>query len=144
MLQTLVYQWKQNLGVDVPIRQIDPNLASTNFNAEVDQMYYFGWIADYPHPQDFLDVLFYSNSDYNYGKYANSEVDNLIQQANRASDQTHSFGLYQQAEQKIVDDAACIPISFGKSYTLVKPYVKGFSINALGFGAFNTTSIMPH
>ena len=144
LLQTLVYQWKQNLGVDVKIRQIDPQLFATNFNAEVDQMFDFGWIADYPHPQDFLEVLFSSGSPYNYGNYSNSEVDALIQQANQTSDQAQSFALYQQAEQKIVDDAACIPIAFGKNYTLVKPYVKGFSVNALGFANFNTVSIDPH
>jgi oligopeptide transport system substrate-binding protein len=144
LLQALVYQWKQNLGVDVKVRQIDPQLSASSFDQEVDQMYYFGWIADYPHPQDFLDILFSSNSDYNYGRYSNSEVDSLIQQANRSSDQAQSFTLYQQAEKIIVDEAACMPLSFGKSYTLVKPHVKGFSINALGFAAFSNVSIAPH
>jgi oligopeptide transport system substrate-binding protein len=144
LLQTLVFQWKQNLGVDVKIRQIDPNLTATNFKAEVDQMYYFNWIADYPHPQDFLDVLFRSSSDYNYGSYTSAEVDTMIQQAGQASDQAQSFSLYQRAEQKIVDDAACLPISFGKSYTLVKPYVKGFSVNALGFADFSNVYLTSH
>ena len=143
LLQALVYQWKQNLGVDIKIRQIDPLLSASDFGQEVDQMYYFGWIADYPHPQDFLDVLFRSNSDYNYGRYSNSAVDALIQQANQTLDQGQSFTLYQQAEQKIVDDAACIPLSFGKSYTLVKQYVKGFNVNALGFAAFSSVSKTP-
>jgi oligopeptide transport system substrate-binding protein len=144
LLQALVYQWKQNLGVDITVRQIDPQLFANRFDEEVDQMYYFGWIADYSHPQDFIDVLFASGSYYNYGRYSNSEVDALIQQANRSSDQAQSFTLYQQAEQKIVDEAACMPISFGKSYTLVKPYINGFAINALGFAAFSDVSIAPH
>jgi len=145
LFQALVSQWKQNLGVEVKIRQLDPQLASTNFKSEADQMFYIGgWIADYPHPQDFLDVLFYSGSAYNYGNYSNSQVDSLIQQANQASDQAQSFALYQQAEQKISDDAACIPISFGKSYILVKPYITGFTVNALGFASFNTVSIAQH
>ena len=144
MLQALVYQWKQNLDVDIKVRQIDPQLSASSFAEEVDQMYYFGWIADYPHPQDFLDVLFFSDSDYNYGRYSNSEFDALIHQANRSADQSQSFMLYQQAEQKIIDDAACMPLSFGKSYTLVKPYVEGFSVNALGFANFGNVSIAPH
>ena len=144
LLQALVYQWRQNLGVDIKIRQIDPQLFASSFYEEVDQMYYFGWIADYPHPQDFLDVLFSSDSDYNYGRYSNIEVDNLIQQANQSSDQAQSFALYQKAEQQIIDDAACVPLSFGRSYTLVKPYIKGFAVNALGFAAFNNVSVVPH
>ena len=144
LLQALVYQWKQNLGVDVKIRQLEPEEYYNNLSAEVDQMFYSGWIADYPHPQDFLDILFHSESDYNCGRYSNSGVDGLIQQANQSSNQAQSFQLYQQAEQKIVDDAACIPLDFGKNYILVKPYVKGFSVNPLNFIDYSQVSVLPH
>lgn len=143
-LQALVYQWKQNLGVDVKIRQLEPDRYFYNTKAEVDQMFDTSWAADYPHPQDFLDILFSSGSNYNYGSYSNSEVDALIKQANQTSNQDQSFTLYQQAEQKMVNDAACIPISFGKNYTVVKPYVKGYTISPLGFATLNKVSITPH
>jgi oligopeptide transport system substrate-binding protein len=144
LLQSLVYQWKQNLGVDVKIRQIEPQIAAGNFAAEVDQMYYFSWIADYPHPQDFLDILFHSGSSYNYGQYADAEVDALIQQANQTLDPKQGFTLYQQAEQKIVDDAACLPMSFGKNYILIQPYLKGYTINPLGFATLDKVSVLTH
>ena len=54
-----------------------------NLPQEQDQMYYFGWIADYPYPQDFLDILFSSGSSYNYGGYSDPQFDSLIQQANQ-------------------------------------------------------------
>ncbi len=70
--QALVYQWKQNLGVDVKVRELEPEVYnSSNLSQELDQMYYFGWIADYPYPQDFLDILFNSGSSFNYGGYSN-------------------------------------------------------------------------
>ena len=91
LTQALVYQWKQNLGVDVKVRELEPEIYNSNLSQELDQMYYFGWIADYPYPQDFLDILFSSGSSYNYGGYSNPEVDSLIQQANQESDQTKSL-----------------------------------------------------
>lgn len=133
LLQALVFQWKANLGVDVKIRQLETERYFYNTQAEIDQMFMMAWSADYPHPQDFLDILFHSNTAYNYGFYSNADVDKLVTQANRNQDQTQSFSLYQQAEQKIVDDAACIPISFGMNYNLVKPYIKGYVTNPLGF-----------
>jgi len=133
LLQALVFQWKENLGVDVKIRQLETERYFYNTQAEIDQMFMMSWSADYPHPQDFLDILFHSNTTYNYGSYSNTDVDNLVKQANRNLDTTQSFPLYQQAEQKIVDDAACIPISFGMNYLLVKPYIKGYVTNPLGF-----------
>jgi len=48
-LEALVYQWKQNLGVDVTIRVLEPERYIYNLKSELDQMFDFGWIADYPH-----------------------------------------------------------------------------------------------
>ena len=144
LAQALVYQWKQNLGVDVTVRELEPELYSSNPLQELDQMYEFGWIADYPYPQDFLDILFSSGSNYNYGGYSNSEVDSLIQQANQELDQTKAFAVYQQAEQQIVNDAACLPLTFGETYLLVQPYVKNVIVNALGTIDFNEVTISPH
>ena len=142
--EALVYQWKQNLGVDVKIRELAPEVYFADLSQELDQMYSSGWIADYPYPQDFLDILFSTGSSYNYGGYSNPQVDSLIQQANRDSDQTKSFALYQQAEQQIVNDAACLPLTFGETYLLVQPYVKNLSVNALGFLDFTEVTISPH
>jgi oligopeptide transport system substrate-binding protein len=142
--QSLVYQWKQNLGVDVTVRQLEPQTYSANPLQDQDQMYDFGWVADYPHPQDFLDILFSSSSAFNYGSYSNSKVDTLIQQANQTSNQTQAFALYQQAEQQIVNDAACLPLIFGETYLLVQLYVKNASINALGIINFNEITISAH
>jgi len=33
----------------------------------------------------------------------------------------------------IVNDAAMLPLFFGKSYILVKPYVKNYALSPLGF-----------
>jgi oligopeptide transport system substrate-binding protein len=132
------------LGVDVKVRELEPEIYSSSLPQEEDQMYSFGWIADYPYPQDFLDILFNSASSYNYGGYSNTEVDSLIQQANQELDQTKSFALYQQAEQEIVNDAACLPLSFSKTYLLIQPYVKNLVINALGFMDFTKVTISSH
>jgi oligopeptide transport system substrate-binding protein len=142
--QALVYQWKQNLGVNVTVRQLEPQAYSTNPLQDQDQMCDFGWVADYPHPQDFLDILFSSGSAFNYGGYSNSKVDTLIQQADQTSNQTQAFTLYQQAEQQIVNDAACLPLTYGETYLLVQPYVKNVSINALGIIDFNEITISAH
>lgn len=60
------------------------------------------------------------------------------------SDLEASLGLYRQAEQLMVDDAACIPLAFGRNYVLIKPYVKGYELNPLGFAMLNEVSIEPH
>ena len=107
-------------------------------------MFYIGWVADYPHPQDFLDVLFHSGADNNYGDYSNPEVDALLEMAGVEQDNELGLALYQQAEQKLVEDAACLPLWFGQNYILIKPYVRGYSLNPLGVSRLNSVSIEPH
>ena len=103
-----------------------------------------GWIADYPHPQDFLEVLFYSDSDNNYGEYSNPEIDALLEMAGVEQDSNLSLALYQQAEQKLLEDAACLPLWFGQNYILVKPYIKGYELNPMGLAMLSSVFVEPH
>ena len=144
VIQSLVYQWQQNLGVNVQVRELDPEVYYSELSQEVDQMYSTGWIADYPYPQDFLDILFSSGSTYNYGGYSNPQFDALIQQANGESDPTKAFTIYQQAEQLMINDGACLPLTFGQNYLLIQPWVKGLTVNALGIMDFNDVTISAH
>jgi oligopeptide transport system substrate-binding protein len=108
---------------------------------ELDNLYDSGWSADYPHPQDFLELLFASNTQNNWGGYSNSAVDALLVKAGKELDSAKSLTLYQQTEQLLVNDAACLPLWFGKSYTLVKPNVHGYVPNAMGIVKLNEVSI---
>jgi oligopeptide transport system substrate-binding protein len=143
-LEAVVYQWRQNLGVEVTVRQLEPERFFYHLSEETDQMFYTGWIADYPHPQNFLDILFHSGADNNYGQYSNAEFDTLLEAAGVEPDRETSLGLYQQAEQLMVDDAACIPLAFGRNYVLIKPYVKGYELNPMGFAMLNGVSVETH
>ena len=130
-LEAIIQEWRQNLGVEVEVRQLEPQRFLYHIKEEKDDMYYLGWVADYPHPQDFLDILFHTGADNNAGEYSNPEVDALLERANVELDYDLSMALYQQAEQKLVNDAACIPLWFGRNYVLVKPYVSGYELNPM-------------
>ncbi|MCJ7515980.1 MAG: ABC transporter substrate-binding protein, partial [Dehalococcoidia bacterium] len=131
-LGAVLQDWRENLGVEVSVRELEPEIFSYSLKEEADQMYVSGWIADYPDPQNFLDILFHTGAEYNTGNYSNSQVDNLLDQAGTEQNETARFSMYQQAEQTIVDEAACLPLWFGKTYLLVKPYVKNYNLDAQG------------
>ena len=143
-LEAIIHEWRRNLGVEVKVRQLEPERFLYHLMEEKDEMFYMGWIADYPHPQDFLEILFHSSADNNHGEYSNPEVDALLEKAGVEQDRELSLALYQQAEQKLVTDAACLPLWFGQNYTLVKPYVKGYDLDPSGIVMLNKVSIEPH
>jgi len=140
-LEAIVHEWQQNLGVEVKVRQLEPSRFFYHLKEEKDEMFEIGWIADYPHPQDFLDVLFHSGADSNYGEYSNHEIDTLLERAGVEINSKLSLARYQQAEQKLAEDASCLPLWFGRNYILVKPYVSGYNLNPMGFAMLNEVSI---
>ncbi|MDQ6832159.1 MAG: ABC transporter substrate-binding protein, partial [Chloroflexota bacterium] len=77
----------------------------------------------------------------NYSNYSNPKVDVLLDQANVEQDGAKRTELYRQAQQQILDDVAIIPIYHGTDYELVKPYVKGLSITAMGILRLETVWI---
>src|SRR6266700_267255 len=86
-------------------------------NANV-QMYAWGWIADYPDPQDQLTLQFDNgvpNNNANYGQNYSSDAtqqqatQKLLEQADGTQDQVQRLKMYNQAEQQLVNDVAWIP-----------------------------------
>lgn len=131
-LGAIIQDWRENLGVDITVRQIEPEIFLYYLPEEVDEMFMIGWVADYPDPQDFLENLFYTGASYNTGNYSNNTVDELLDQAAIEPDHTTRMNLYHKAEKIILDEAACLPLWYNTSYILVKPYVKNYKINPMG------------
>ena len=126
--QAMIEMWKENLDVTVEIEQTDAATFFADLDAGRHQLFASGWVMDYPDPQNVIDILFYSTSRQNNARYNNPEVDRLIEEARTEQDEQAQFDLYSQAEDIIVEDAAWIPLYFGRDHALVKPYVKGLSV----------------
>ena len=131
-LGAIIQEWEQNLGVEISVRQLETESLLYNLKEEKDEMFTMGWIADYPDPHNFLDVLFYTGSEVNISEYSSASLDALLDQAAIEQSRTDRLAMYQQAEQLVVDDAPCVPLWHGTNYILVKPYVKGYEFSAQG------------
>jgi len=126
-VEAIVEMYKQNLGVDIAIQQTEWATYLWDLRAHRYQMFGLtaGWIADYPDPQDFLDILFHSESRNNDTVYSNPEVDRLLEEARVEQDSEKRMELYQQAEEIILEDAPIVPLTHDADYWLTKPYVEG-------------------
>jgi len=125
--RAILYMLETNLGIKATVEQVEWSDFLNDMNQRVYQMYSSGWIADYPDPQNFIDLLFHSASSQNHMGYSNPVVDALLEQARVASSPEERYALYHQAEKRIVEDAVWIPLTHGIDYSLAKPYVRGFS-----------------
>jgi oligopeptide transport system substrate-binding protein len=137
----VIAEWQRNLGVQVTVRQLEPEYYSYVLNQEKDELFDFGWIADYPDPQDFLELLFYTGNQNNIGGYSNPQLDALLTQAAIESDPASRIKMYQDTEQIIVQDAAVLPLYFGRNYMLIQSYVQGYELSPLGYAWLNKVSV---
>ena len=82
-----------------------------------------GWSMDYNDPSNMLE-LFTTNNGNNDGKYANPEFDQVIEDS-RVADKTTHFEKLHEAEDILMEDAACIPVAYYNDFWLQSPSLKG-------------------
>jgi len=126
-MEVVLQMWEKNLGIKVDIQQTEFATYLKDLHRRRFQMFETGWIADYPDPENFLDILFHSQSSNNHSNYSNPEVDALLEKARTETDQAARYQLYNRIEQIIINDAAWIPLWYsGEQYLLVKPSVHDY------------------
>ena len=131
-LEVILQSWKDNLGVEVEIQQTEWATFLQDLHNRRYQMFQLGWAADYADPENFLDILFHSQSENNHTNYSNPEVDRLLLQARIEPNQETRFELYNQIEQMILDEAPWVLLwNSGETYALIKPEVKGYELTAM-------------
>ena len=126
-MEVILAMWEKNLGIKTEFQQTEYATFLKDLNKRRFQMFDIGWIADYPDPENFLDVLFYSDSSNNHTNYNNPRVNTLLEKARVERDEMLRFSIYNEVEQTILDDAPWIPLWYsGERYLLVKPNVHDY------------------
>jgi peptide/nickel transport system substrate-binding protein/oligopeptide transport system substrate-binding protein len=96
------------------------------------QSFRFGWAADYPDAQDWLTLLFDTNSSYNKWNASVPQADQLMEQADGTADQNQRTTLYNQAEQLLVNNVATCPVYQYAAHYRVRQFVHGYVETAQG------------
>jgi peptide/nickel transport system substrate-binding protein/oligopeptide transport system substrate-binding protein len=134
-------QYEANLGINADVVQLEFQDYINDITARKLPVLTLDWVADYPDPEDFLKTLFYSTSTENYIGYNNPEVDKLLDAAGAERDAAKRDALYEEAQQKIIDDAVVIPVYDDVQYQVIKPYVHGLDVTGIGFLGLETVWI---
>ncbi len=138
--QGFARMYRQTLGVDVAVEVLQ-NTFYDDLREHRPQMYFVGWAADYPDPQDFLEILFEGGSDGNYSQYDNPEVNRILAAAAIETNAQTRLDLYRQVERLVVQDAPVIPLFYDTQYDLVRPAVQGLTITPMGILSLTGVSV---
>ena len=131
--EAILDSWRQVLGIEVEVQLTEWATYLQDIGKQRLQMFGgLSWIADYPDPENFLDVLIHGDSSNNYGSYSNPEVDRLLEEARVIQDQGARHELYHRVESLILEDAPWVLLWHGGiEYVLVKPYVKDYFLTPM-------------
>ena len=128
-LEVIQEMWRQNLGIEVEILRTEFATYLQDLIKRRFQMFDIGWIADYPDPENFLDLLFHGESNNNHTALNNTELNNVLEMARIEPDEQKRYELYRQAEDMIVKEAPWVILwHTGEQYLLVKPYVHDYRL----------------
>ena len=126
--------WQQALGVTVTLKGEDFNTYLQDSNSGNFIATRFGWLDDYPDPQDFLTLLFSSTAQYNSQKASVPAADTLMAQADaNSTDNTARLQQYNQAEQLLVNNVATCPLYQSQNFYQLRTYVHNWTQSS---GAF--------
>lgn len=129
-VQFIIAAWQEVLGIEVEVDLLETDVYYYSLENVVGNLWHSGWVADYPDPENFLDLLL--SSHVLEGKYVNERFDSLIEAARTERDRETRLRIYGEAEQLLIDEAGIFPLFHIKDYVLVRPRVEGFRMNALG------------
>jgi oligopeptide transport system substrate-binding protein len=128
LYEKFIEDWRQiGIEVDYNAEPYGTFLDNTVGSAEEIpyQMWSGGWIADWIGPENFLELLFHSESELNRNNYENVELDAILDEARTEKDPARRLELYRKAEEIIMEDLPWMPTAHSMAYILTKPQVKG-------------------
>jgi len=130
LAEFLQAQWKQNLGITVPLRSME---FKTFLNVR-SKLEYKGFAlgifgADYMDPFTFLNIFYTPGGDNGSGWWDQKYAD-LLDEANSNLDKHKRYELLAKAEKYLLDAQPIVPIETSSVNWVKKPYVKGMYPNA--------------
>ncbi|HYG09658.1 MAG TPA: ABC transporter substrate-binding protein [Pyrinomonadaceae bacterium] len=142
MAEYLQTQWEEVLGVKIrwELEKWTGRGITDTLLTMPPPIFMAGWLADYPDPDNFLRVCPFRLTT----GWQNNTFEELVEQATRVMDQEVRMQLYRQAETILMQDAAIVPITYGRRHWLVKPWVKQFRTSPIYWWFWQNIIIEPH
>ncbi|MEX2655193.1 MAG: ABC transporter substrate-binding protein [Acidimicrobiia bacterium] len=145
-IEAVTNQWAQNLGIDVSgikfegVQPFGDYLNRLDEQA-VDGPFRLGWGMDYPHPQNYwqllLDSRYHSNAGgANSSFYVNPAFDAKVDEALAINDLNESLPVWQEVAEIACNDVPVIPMFYGQADYAWNDTVSGVRVDSFSNVAY--------
>jgi|SRR5690554_4187345 len=134
LAQAVKQSLKDNLGVNVDIELVAFEEREKRIVDGSAIFWRSGWVADYPDPENFLNLFYSGNigdnsTTINPFKYRNPEFDAMFEKALTETDDEKRMELFAKCDQLVIDDAVVMPLITDDFVTMVNLKVRKFVTN---------------
>lgn len=138
----------KKLGIEMIVRATQYNRFQDKIRNGDVQIYWWGWNADYPDPENFLFLLYGPNGKVKFGgenasNYANANFDSLFAQMKSMDNTPQRAAILKKMISIIQEDAPWIWGFHPKIFTLRQGWVAPFKPNAMSRNTLKYISIDP-
>jgi oligopeptide transport system substrate-binding protein len=127
---------QQNLGVPVSVEVMPFDDYAARLSSGNPTFWTIDWVADYPHPEDFLGLLLGSGSRSNVGGWSNAQFEAALDRAASTADPAAQQRAYGDAQQIVADQVPVVPVVYGEDWALSRDGLLGAQENGEGFVRF--------
>jgi len=124
-------QW-EDLGIKVQVEIVESATLRQMMSKGQAPFFRGSWIADYPDAESYF-TMFYSKNPAppNYTNFSNTSFDQLYEAALLENDDTKRYGLYQQMDQIIIEEAPVVFLFYDETALFAQKNIEGLSVNAI-------------
>ncbi len=125
--QYLQQVWREILGLEVAWRTLEWTAFLDRLDHRPPHIFLYGWVADYPDPDSFLRVSpAWRRTHWEHPRYIN-----LVEKARHTPSQQERLRMYREADRLLIEAAVVLPLTYGQSHLLIKPWVRRFPTSPL-------------
>jgi len=128
--EMLQQQWRERLGVNVRIEQVEWKVFLDRISRLDFEIARGGWYGDYVDPNTFIDMFVTGGGNNNTG-WSNRQYDGLVASAASQTDPVARMEDFRRAEALLLGEVPIIPLYFYTQVTLVRPGLEGVFPNLL-------------
>ncbi|MCE5184610.1 MAG: ABC transporter substrate-binding protein [Planctomycetaceae bacterium] len=130
----------RDIGLDVQLEMFDwPTFLEKMTTGDL-QLFFNGWMADYPDVESFLQIFYSKNAPWpNHGYYNNPQFDAIYEEVSIMPDCPERVDLYRQAEKIVIEDMPCAFTYHRIGYIIYHDWLNnlkpdGYKSDTIGYG----------
>jgi ABC-type transport system substrate-binding protein len=134
------------LGVDFAVQQLTfAEYLRREHDGET-QIFFAGWVIDYPDAQNFLQLFYGPNKSpgVNATNYQNPEFDRLYERILSMSESPERTTLYEKMADMVNDDCVWALIGYPLTYGLFQPWFQDYKPHAFPYANWKYYKVLPH